>query len=275
MIEDGNVVKTEVVDDGSQRGRPKDGTSRATQQAWQRFKSSKKGSSQLAKLSASELVDFRRSWMLNKEESTNTVAQTSKTTMSKKDEKETGWYTQSQLAMLENCSPEAAEALAAGLPHRPSRFSHLQSDPQWTEYWYVHNSKRKEAHESTSAMELRSHVEADHVDMLNHLDADLGVGEFDAGTASSSALTPVQPPSGKKPRLAHPKVGAPPAVGDAGPSSGQPSSADAAGKDDDPVKETSLIKVEGMMASLAKQARELLRGTDKLLTAKPYLKGMV
>ena len=61
MLVDEPEVKSELAEDASvaassKSGRPNFGTSRATQQAWQSFKSSKKGAATLSKLSAAELV---------------------------------------------------------------------------------------------------------------------------------------------------------------------------------------------------------------------------
>ena len=61
MLVDEPEAKSELAEDASvatssKSGRPNFGTSRATQQAWQSFKSSKKGAATLSNLSAAELV---------------------------------------------------------------------------------------------------------------------------------------------------------------------------------------------------------------------------
>ena len=61
MLVDEPEAKSELAEDASvaassKSGRPNFGTSRATQQAWQSFKSAKKGAATLSKLSAAELV---------------------------------------------------------------------------------------------------------------------------------------------------------------------------------------------------------------------------
>ena len=127
---------------------------------------------------------------------TNTVAHSSKKTKSKKNEKETGWYTQAQLSVLEACSYEDGGAFVGGLASRPSRFPHLRADPGWTETLHVHTQKRKDTHGSTLDVELKAHIEATNVDMLNSLEADLGVGDFDAGASGAGAAVP-QPPAQK------------------------------------------------------------------------------
>ena len=160
-------------------GRPQlyQGASRAMQNAYQNFKRSKKGKEILKDKSADEEAEFKSRWLIDRAMASNTVTETSAETVSQTEEKRTGWKTASQIAQLEGLvdKPHQLMALVAGLTSRPSRWAHLQNNPEFTEYYYLFGDEAKKQKEKSSSLQAQSSLQAaeEENEFIDELHGDL------------------------------------------------------------------------------------------------------
>ena len=250
------AVKIEPTEPGTiSGGRPSSGVSRQAQQSWQNFKSSKAGKTQLQGLEGPQLEDFRKKWLVDKQAALNTIVEKSAQSVTATAAKEDGWYTQAQIAHLENVPVEAAADLVKQLKSKPSRHAHLKNDKAWQEYYYVGNQRFGAERKNESSLTTASQVEVKDGDTMKALEQDLG----------AAALDFAEPPAKKPRRTVVTSPGS--AKGSA-----ENMSADPPAQEDakDP---PSLEKLETQFQTTVKAARELHKKASKLIDEKPHYQG--